>query len=199
MPMYPDQAQLAQLEEKCLAIFQNGGTEGAPEIAEQLLEMPGLPMHSPYHHFLVAAALLTSAALRTGMDESKYRSRLSLAKERAAQVPGGYCGQFGCCGAAVSAGIFASVWQNSAPTKKSGWAEGNRITSLALEHIASVEGPRCCKRVTWLCLEGVLPAIRELLGLDLGEVGDHRCRFHDQNRECLKEACPLFPEESQST
>ena len=197
MPMYPDQAQLTLLEEKCLEVFRAGGGESAPEIAQQLLELPGLPMHSPYHHFVVAAALLTSAALRTGVEESQYRRKMSLAKERAAQVQGGYCGQFGCCGAAVSAGIFASVWQNSAPTKKSGWAEGNRITARALEHIASVEGPRCCKRVTWLCLQGVLPAVRELLGLDLGEVGDHRCRFHDQNRECLKKACPFFPVEEQ--
>lgn len=196
MPMFPDQAQLTQLEQTCLAIFQTGGRESAPEIAEQLMELPGLPMHSPYHHFLLAAALLTSAALRTGMEESQYRRKMTQAKERAAQVPGGYCGQFGCCGAAVSAGIFASVWQNSAPTKKSGWAEGNFITARALEYIASVEGPRCCKRVTWLSLQGVLPAIRELLGLDLGEVGDHRCRFHDQNRECLGAACPFFPADS---
>lgn len=193
MPMFPDQAQLTQLEQKCLAIFQAGGKESAPEIAEQLMELPGLPMHSPYHHFLLAAALLTSAALRTEMEESQYCRKMAQAKERAAQVPGGYCGQFGCCGAAVSAGIFASVWQNSAPTKKTGWAEGNFITARALEHIASVEGPRCCKRVTWLALRGVLPAIQELLGLDLGEVGDHRCRFHDQNRECLGSACPFFP------
>lgn len=193
MPMYPDQTQLTQLEEKCLSIFQAGGRESAPEIAEQLLELPGLPLHSPYHHFLLAAALLTSAALCTGMEEREYCRKMTQAKDRAAQVPGGYCGQFGCCGAAVSAGIFASVWQNSAPTKKSGWAEGNLITARALEQIASVEGPRCCKRVTWLGLQGALAAIRELLGLDLGQVKGHRCRFHDQNRECLGEACPFFP------
>ena len=181
------------IDAKCLEIFSAGEPCGAFEIGEALMNLDGLPMHCPYHHYLTAAALLTSAALHSGCTEEKLRALLKTARERAAQVPGGFCGQFGCCGAAVSAGIFASVWQGATPLSKTGWAAGNEMTARALASIASTEGPRCCKRVTYLALSSAVPAARELLGVDTGEVPTVTCHRFKGNRECLGIDCPFFP------
>lgn len=193
MPMPPDTGHMDLIDAKCLDIFSAGTPGGAFEIAEALMDLNGLPMHCPYHHYLTAAALLTSASLRVGKTEEKLRAMLKTARERAAQVPGGYCGQFGCCGAAVSAGIFASVWQGTTPLSKTGWAAGNEMTALALGSIASADGPRCCKRATYLALRAAIPAARELLGVDVGEFPAVTCHHFKNNRECLGTACPFFP------
>lgn len=193
MPMLPDPGHMDTIDSKCLEIFSAGAPDGALEIAKALMDLDGLPMHCPYHHYLTAAALLTSAALHSGYPEEKLRSLLKTARERAASVPGGYCGQFGCCGAAVSVGIFASVWQGTTPLSKTGWAAANEMTARALTAVASADGPRCCKRVTYLALSSAIPAARELLSVDAGGFSAPVCHHFKQNRECLGAACPFFP------
>lgn len=193
MAMLPDAEQMKQIEACCLEWLEQGGAPDAAEIAECLMALPGVPMHAPCHHFLVPAALLTAAGLRTGGDSGLLRRRLKLAGERAGILPGGMCGQFGCCGAALGAGVFAAIWLGTTPTSKIGWAAANEFTARCLSEVASVEGPRCCKRVTYLTLRAAVRASRELMGLDLGEVPAVRCSHHDKNRECRGEACPFFP------
>lgn len=192
MALLPDAEQMRQIETRCLELMRAGTPLGAVEVAERLMALPGLPVHCPYHHFLMPAALLTAARLRTGGSAERLQKDLKLAKERAGSVPGGACGQYGCCGAAIGAGIFASVWQGTTPLSKDGWAAGNKLTARCLEEIATVEGPRCCKRVTYLTLRAVIPAARELLGVDLGEFSQIRCIYHESNRECRGAACPFF-------
>ena len=96
----------------------------------------------------------------------------------------------------MSAGIFASVWQGTTPMSKTGWASANEITARALDSISSADGPRCCKRVTYLALSAAVPAARELLGVDAGEFSTPVCHYFKQNRECLKIKCPFFPRRS---
>lgn len=193
MPMLPDARHMDQIDAKCLEIFSAGTPNGAFEIAEALMDLDGLPMHSPYHHYLTAAAMLTSTVLNCGCTEEKLRALLKAARERASQIPGGFCGQFGCCGVAVSAGIFASVWQGTTPLSKTGWAAGNEMTARALASVASCNGPRCCKRVTYLALSSAIPAARELLDVDVGEFPAVACHHYKNNRECLGGNCPFFP------
>lgn len=192
MALFPDTEQMNQIEARCLELMEAGERLGAVAVAEQLMALPGLPMHCPYHHFLMPAALLTAARMSAGGTVEELARDLKLAKERAGTVPGGMCGQCGCCGAAIGAGIFASVWQGTTPLSRDGWAAGNRLTARCLEEIASVEGPRCCKRVTYLTLRAVIPAARELLGVELGDFPQVRCAYHAHNRECRGAECPFF-------
>lgn len=192
MPMLPDSHQMDLMETACLALFDEGRPLSALAAAEALLALPDLPMHCPGHHYLTPAALLTAAHRACGSPRERLCADLKLAKERSAIIPGGVCGQYGCCGAAIGAGIFASVWQKTSPLSKTGWAAGNRMTARCLDAIASVEGPRCCKRVTYLTLSAAVSAARELLELDLGAAGDIRCPYSGKNRECRKDACPFF-------
>ena len=194
MPALPDPGQMDQIEAACLAAYDAGQPRSVVELAELLMDLPDLPMHCPYHHFLVPTAMLTAACLSAGEGRDKLEGLLKQARERAGTVPGGYCGQFGACGAAIGAGIFASLWQKTTPLSKTGWAAANEMTARALSAIASVEGPRCCKRVTYLTLHAACPAARELLGVDIGPGPEElKCHHFTRSRECRKTACPFFP------
>ena len=192
MAMLPDVHHMEQIETCCLELINAGETLGAMEVAEILLALPGLPMHCPYHHFLLPAALLTAAHMGKHGSAEQLERDLKIAKERAGAVPGGTCGQYGCCGAAIGVGIFVSIWQRATPLSKSGWAVGNAITARCLNEIAGVEGPRCCKRVTYLSLRAAIPAIQELLAVDVGMFSAVHCRYHEKNRECRGTECPFF-------
>jgi len=193
MALLPEIEHMDQIENRCLELLDSGEILGAVEIASRLMALPGLPMHCPYHHFLVPAALLTAARMHTDGDRKALARQLKVARERAGIIPGGMCGQFGCCGAAIGAGVFAAVWLGTTPMSHNGWAAVNAVTARCLAEVASVEGPRCCKRVTWLAVRAAVPAARELLAVNLGELSDVHCGHFSKNRECRGESCPFFP------
>lgn len=180
------------LLEAAKQLYAQGAGEPA-ENAERLMSLEGLPMHCPEHHFIVPAALLLSAHRVLGSPAETVEKDLKTALARAKAVPGGFCGTCGCCGAAVGTGIFLNIWQKTTPLSNSGWSLGNRMTAEALQSVASVEGPRCCKRVTWLALEAAVEFCRRELSLDLGRCDRPRCGFCGRNRECRGRACPFFP------
>ena len=157
------------------------------------MSLPGVEMHTPEHHFMVPAALLTAAHSVSGRDRAVLERALHAALNRSKRVPGGSCGDCGCCGAAVGAGIFAALWLKTTPKSAAHWADANRFTSRCLEHIAAVDGPRCCKRVSYLAIEAAVPLARDMLGLDLGEPPRAACTRFARNAECLHAACPYFP------
>ena len=198
MPMLPGPARMERIRTACLETFDRGKPCSAFDLVQRLMDLPELPMHCPYHHFLMPAALLTAANLSSGGSRETLERQLRTAGERAGSVPGGYCGQFGACGAAVGAGIFASVWQGTDPHSKSGWAACNEMTARCLASIAAVEGPRCCKRVTYLTLGAAVPAAAQLLGVDLGPVPAIRCHHFSRSRDCRGTACPFFPAKEQT-
>lgn len=196
MPMLPSPERMEKIRACCMELMEQGETLGAMDIANRLMRLPELPMHCPYHHFLVPAALLTAARMTDGNHEALEKD-LAAAMERSGQIPGGTCGLYGCCGAAIGAGIFASIYQKTTPTSKHGWAADNAMTARCLQNVAAVEGPRCCKRVTWLTLQAAIPAAKELLGVDLGEASNISCEYYTKNRECRGKDCPFFPAEDE--
>lgn len=196
MALLPDVQQMEQIERCCLAAHGAGERMTTAALADRLMSSFELPMHSPYHHYLVPAVLLTVAAMRTGTDGAVLKKQLGIAKTRAGAIPGGTCGQYGCCGAALGAGIFAAVLLGTTPLSKHGWSAANAFTARCLAEVAAVEGPRCCKRVTYLTLRAAHAASVGLLGLDLGEFPAVTCRYSGKNRECRGEACPFFGEGS---
>ena len=125
MPMLPDPQQMDLIAGQCLAMAEEGSPRPALSIVQQLMDLPDVPMHSPIHHFLLPAALLTAAQLASGGGRENLAPQLKRARERAGSIPGGFCGQCGACGAAIGVGIFCSVWLKTEPKSKSGWALGN--------------------------------------------------------------------------
>lgn len=191
--MLPDPERSARLISRCLEMYDAGRPAAPADIACGLMDLPEIPMHSPDHHVIVPLALLTAAHMRAGRGRGALCADLDKAAKRAGDIPGGLCGNYGCCGAAVGGGIFASVWNGTTPVSRTGWSAANEMTARCLAAVAGVEGPRCCKRVVCLSVNAAAQAAPELLGLDLGGARSVVCRHLSRNRECRGGACPFFP------
>lgn len=112
-------------------------------------------------------------------------------KKRGSQIPGGICGLWGTCGAAVSAGIFFSIVTSSSPMSSKTWGLGNQLTSRCLDAIGSLGGPRCCKRDSFTAVSVSIDFIQEHLGISLEKPERISCTFSSQNGQCIRPAMPL--------
>ncbi|KLU60402.1 hypothetical protein CEB3_c32530 [Peptococcaceae bacterium CEB3] len=162
------------------------------ELAREMMALPSVHMHGPEHHVLVPLVLL--ASLRNlGVEVPE--ARLQEALLRSGQLPGGICGSWGTCGAAIGAGIGLSVLRGLTALKKEGWAETNRETGEILQHVGAFGGPRCCKRSTYAA---ILAAVEILERDGVAEFPPEAhekpvCRDFPRNRQCLKEECGYYP------
>ncbi|HCB96391.1 MAG TPA: SAM-dependent methyltransferase [Ruminococcus sp.] len=181
------------ITEACLLTFREKKSIDVISIMERLMDIPGIPMHYPYHHFIVPASLLTAAAMQNiNKNEDELKEELETAKGRAKQVPGGFCGFCGACGAGIGAGIFMSVITESSPMSEETWQWCNEVTSVSLSSISSVSGPRCCKRTCFLSAQAAVPYIREKLSISLPMPKEINCKYSANNPTCKKELCPFY-------
>lgn len=158
-------------------------------IAQGLMRHASVKLHGPEHHLLVPAALL--AALSNARGEPERRAeRVAEARRRAEPLVGGLCGFQGACGAAIGAGIFASIATGATPLSTESWKLSNALTARALDAVARAGGPRCCKRDTYLSILAGARFARASLGVDL-EARAVACEWSERNQECLEAGCPF--------
>ncbi|MCW3491571.1 DUF5714 domain-containing protein [Dethiobacter alkaliphilus] len=163
------------------------------EMAIELMKNPAINMHGPEHHFLVPAVLLTAFYNHKG-DKSTKVKKLQVAKMRAKEVKGGFCGFYGNCGAAVGTGICISLITDATPLTRESWGLANLMTGRALISLAKTGGPRCCKRNLFTSIKEAAKFIEEHFGVKMydNENYDHTCSFKERNKECLLHECPYF-------
>ena len=164
---------------------------GPIEIMQSLMKEPCIHMHGPEHHVLVGAALLT--AYHNCGGKIDLNKALAEMKRRGKQLPGGICGFWGCCGAAVSAGIFVSIVTGSTPLKNEEWKLSNEMTSAALAAIAAHGGPRCCKRDSFEAVRTAVEFAKVHFGVEMPLPEKLVCTFKQFNEECLGAGCPFDP------
>ena len=160
-------------------------------IMQSIMKEPCIHMHGPEHHVLVGAALL--AAYHNCGGKIELDKALAEMKRRGKQLPGGICGFWGCCGAAVSAGIFVSIATGSTPLKDEEWKLSNKMTAAALSEIAASGGPRCCKRDSFAAAKAAVKFASEHLGAEMQLPEKIVCTFMALNEECLGASCPFHP------
>ena len=175
------------IESFCLGFQGND----AFELARTLMRMKPVHMHGPEHHFLVPAVLLTVFYNQMGQREV-LELKLSVAKKRARNILGGFCGFYGACGAAIGVGSAVSLITDTTPLSIETWGICNLATSNSLARVARYPGPRCCKRDTYLSLAEGIGTINTLFNLNL-PLDRVFCTFHTNNRECLGEKCEYYP------
>lgn len=159
-------------------------TEGRDpfEIAEKIMEHSSVHMHGPEHHILVPAVLVT--VCRNLKGEDREDSVLEAIK-RGRTVPGGYCGLYGACGAAIGVGIAVSVLLGATPLTPEKRSHANLATSKTLNSIAEAGGARCCKKATRLALEEGMDYLSGFLDLEWEmPVISGTCTYMEYNREC---------------
>lgn len=146
-------------------------------------------MNGPVHHIAVPFALITAVWNTDPFFDLE--SYLREAADRASHVPMATCGYWGCCGAAIGAGIFCSVVTRTGPlTRGRRWGNGNAMTSAVLSRIAEVGGPRCCKRNSAIAVITASELSGEYVGTEL-RCSEFRCGRERDNPECIGTRCPF--------
>lgn len=160
------------------------------EILEHEMSQSFCHMHGPEHHVLVGTALLT--AYKNAGGEVDLPEALTEMASRGKQVPGGACGYWGACGAAISTGMFVSIVTKNTPLSTDTWHLSNLMTSKALEQVANNGGPRCCKRDSYLSVLTAIDFAEEHLGVKM-EKPQVVCSRSQINNQCIGKKCPFSP------
>lgn len=158
------------------------------DVFENLVSQPYCTMHGPIHHVLVGASLLT--AYHNAGGKVDLRAGLVRLMQQGKKVPGAACGNWGTCGAAISAGIFMSIITENSPFATDAWRLSNLLTAKALEQVALNGGPRCCKRDSYLSILTTVDFVRENLGVAMGKPVV-KCSRSEMNEQCIGKKCPF--------
>lgn len=145
------------------------------------------PLHGPEHHALAPAAFLTAYRNRFG---ALPQARLDAAIDRAAQLPGGTCGYWGACSAALGIGIAYSTLLQATPVSKGPRGEVQTVVSRILAELGKLAAARCCRRDAYLALKLGCDFSGEYLPHALEAGPAPECDQMALNRECLGEECP---------
>lgn len=163
------------------------------KMATELMKNENVNMHGPEHHFLVPAVLVASYYNKISKPELK-EDKLNITKERAEKVPGGICGNYGTCGAAVGTGLFMSIITEATPLTEESWGLANEVTGHSLISMGQTGGPRCCKRNTFTAIVEASKFIEDKLDVKLYDHKDIKikCEFKQNNKQCIGKRCPFI-------
>lgn len=160
------------------------------EIVGRMMDMQFCHTHGPEHHIMVGSALLT--AYHNAGGDIDLLPALKEMISRGGKVPGGACGFWGACGAAVSTGMFISIITGSTPLTKETWGYSNLMTSRSLLRLAEIGGPRCCKRNSYLSIQTAIEYAEEITSVRMDEQ-IIVCRHALSNSQCIGQRCPFHP------
>lgn len=181
------------ITEECLRIYKEKDRIQSTELALHLMDAPQLKMHCPQHHYLIPAAMLTAAYKIQGRPVEMLQNDLMEAMMRAKNILPAFCGLYGSCGTAVGLGIYTSILTDSDQYSVHTWALANKIVGECLLKISEIDGPRCCKRSSYIALLVGEKFSKEEFGLDLGTTESNQCIHYPKNEECKREECPFYP------
>lgn len=182
------------ITDACLEIYDEGEIIPVDEALKKLMDVPGVPIHYPYHHYIQPAAFLTLAAIADEESKETLERWLEIAEEKGKTVPGGFCGNCGACGGGVGIGIFLSTYTGTTPVSQTTWSIANEGTGKALMRIAAYPGPRCCKRVLFLGAQAGVTYAAEKFDLELPINEKIECHYYQKNPDCLGSDCPFYKE-----
>ena len=181
------------LEEKYSLIKETIKRENSKNpiiIVKNIMHEDYINIHGPEHHFLDGASFLV-AFKNAGGDINLLESLDELSK-RAITMPGAMCGFWGICGSTASIGASLAIIHKTSPLSENEFYRDNmEFTSLVIEKMSKIGGPRCCKRNAFLSLATAVEFVNKKYGLDM-EINDVKCDFSDMNKQCIKERCPFY-------
>ena len=172
-----------------LSFLHQSGEKDPVALYLQVCALKAVHLHGPEHHSIVPCVLLT--AFRNNGGALEYEECLNEAWKRGGKVPGGSCGFLGVCGAAVGAGIFASILCESTPLTAEVWDVPQRLTMDCLKCMTEIGGPRCCKRTGRIARKAAASFSGEHLGALLPG-SEAACILSLRNKECLHQRCPYY-------
>jgi len=161
------------------------------ELLEKVMAHPAVPMHGPEHHVMVPAIIVT-AVRNAGYPVPE--GAVEKAIDRGSKVPGGWCGFYGVCGAAIGVGTAVSVLTGATPLTGKTRGLANEATAYALNKMID-SGARCCKRSSRKALEAAVEFLKTRMGINLKINRKIKCQYVKRNKECIGKECQYFPKE----
>ena len=158
-------------------------------LLNKIRKHPSMPMHGPEHHFAVPGIIISVYRNSGG---SVGDQEILTGIERGKDIPGGACGFWGACGAALGVGIGFGVIIGSSPVKASHRQRLHKIVQEVLAEISSLKAARCCQRETWTALKKAAEISNNLLPISLKADGLTRCTQRKLNKECPGKICPYW-------
>ncbi len=158
-------------------------------LLKRIRSHPAIPMHGPEHHAMIPGIIL--AAYRNSGGEITEET-ISTGIDRGAQIPGGVCGFWGACGAAIGTGIAISTILAATPLTPSPRQTAQAFSAKILSNISKYRGGRCCQRETWLALIETARLSEEILSVPLTAKETLECDQYLKNKECIRKQCPLW-------
>jgi len=169
-------------------VLSTAATDTPLTLLELVMHHPRVPMHGPEHHAMVPAVLV-AAAHHAGHEVAE--GTLEKAIRRGSDVPGGWCGSHGSCGAGIGVGIAVSLLTGATPLTGAPRGLAGEATAFVLGRLADGY-PRCCKRASRTAVIAGVEFIRERLGIPLNQGGPVACHDAARNRECVLRQCPYY-------
>ncbi|MBU1195395.1 MAG: methyltransferase domain-containing protein [Proteobacteria bacterium] len=150
---------------------------------------PVMPLHGPEHHFAVPGAIVSAYRNLGGKITD---NQIISAIERGKAIPGGSCGFWGGCGAALGAGIAFGIILESNPIKTGPRQSVQQLTGNIIQALAKIKASRCCQRETWTAMIIASQMSQELLSFALPVDKHLLCDQAGMNKECPGKICPYF-------
>jgi hypothetical protein len=161
------------------------------EIALNMMKEKGISMHGPEHHFLDGAAFLS--AYKNAGGDIDLKKDLEELRKRSLLMPGAMCGYWGVCGSVSSVGSALSIIHSVSPISDSQYYKDDmEFSSLVLNKMSSIGGPRCCKRNAFLSLSIGASFVKEKYGINMKLPKTIGCEFAKENNQCIFSRCPFF-------
>lgn len=178
------------IKNECL----NSSTTNPIELALNIMKKDYINMHGPEHHVLDGSCFLT--AMHNAGIEFDLEKALDEMIVRGQKMPGATCGQWGMCGSTSSVGAALSIIHETGPLSNNEYYKDNLyLVSQALEKLAEIGGPRCCKRNAFLSILTAIDFVNERYGIKL-EKQEIKCEFYSKNKQCIRIRCPFYKGEN---
>jgi hypothetical protein len=159
------------------------------DIAEHLLLKIGICSNIP--HPMLAGALLT--AIKNTSDLITQDDVLE-GVVRASQIPPGWCGYYGSCGAAIAFGVSMSIVNKVTPADDAVRSLANEATALGLMEVAAQGGPQCCAGSVRGVVEVAIPFLEKHLNIKFPprQRTFKKCWVTTVHPHCKKERCKYY-------
>ena len=158
-------------------------------LLQKIRQHPAIPMHGPEHHAIVPGVILATYRNRGG---DIVKEDILTGIDRGSKVPGGACGFWGSCGAAIGVGIAFSVLFSATPLTASARQTAQQTTAKVLARIAETTSGRCCQRESVTALMEAAAISRTYLPVALLAEKVFPCRQSAANKECIRKRCSLW-------
>jgi hypothetical protein len=173
-------------------LTENSTSTNPIELAKEIMASATFQMHGPEHHMMIPIILLTVLRnLGVKVDRENFQN----AWIRSKQLPGGICGSWGACGAALSAGIALSITRGLTSLSGEIWGQTNQDTGDILKAVGKYGGPRCCKRSSFSSLRAAMQILERDEVVQFPETAHELpvCVDFSRNKQCIKKDCPYYP------